>query len=95
MADKGGDTGTRVVATLAAFAATFVTRKVITTAWKRITGKEPPSNPEDPDIDLLEAVGWAAFMGVAVGTARLLATRAATRRLRSSASEPAEEAGRD
>ncbi|NDU74030.1 DUF4235 domain-containing protein [Actinomadura sp. DSM 109109] len=76
MADKG-DIGWRVMAGAAAFAGGFVAKKVITLAWKKSTGKEPPTNPESPDVALAEAIGWAVVMGVGSEVARLLATRAA------------------
>jgi Protein of unknown function (DUF4235) len=75
MADKPGDSRSRAIATIAALGAAFITRKVVTTAWTKITGKEPPENPEDPEVGWAEAMGWAAMMGVAVSIARLLATR--------------------
>jgi hypothetical protein len=75
MADKG-DIGWRVMAGAAAFAGGFVAKKTITMIWKKSTGKEPPTNPESPDVDLAEAVGWAVVMGVGMELARLLATRA-------------------
>jgi hypothetical protein len=83
MADKHGNFASRAIGGLAAVAAAFATRKVMTLAWKRITGKEPPQHPEDPEVALVEAVGWAAVMAVAMATARLLAIRLATRRLHS------------
>ncbi|HSJ19923.1 MAG TPA: DUF4235 domain-containing protein [Nocardioidaceae bacterium] len=52
-------------------------RKAITTSWKVATGKEPPQNPADPDVSLSEAVAWAMFSGVAIGVARMLASRKA------------------
>jgi hypothetical protein len=52
-------------------------RKAITTSWKVATGKEPPQNPADPDVSLGEAVAWAMFSGVAIGVARMLASRKA------------------
>ncbi|WP_141583492.1 DUF4235 domain-containing protein [Actinomadura sp. WMMA1423] len=76
MADKG-DIGWRVMAGAAAFAGGFVAKKVITLAWKKSTGKEPPTNPESPEVALSEAIGWAVVMGVGMEVARLLATRAA------------------
>lgn len=79
MADKG-DLGWRLLAGAAAFGAGFVARQVITIGWKRVTGKEPPSNPESPDVALAEALGWAVVTGVGMEVARLLATRAAARR---------------
>ncbi|GAA4146481.1 DUF4235 domain-containing protein [Actinomadura keratinilytica] len=78
MAEKG-DIGWRLVAGAAAFAGGFAARKLITLAWKKTTGKEPPTNPESPEVALSEAVGWAVIMGVGMEVARLLATRAAAR----------------
>jgi NhaP-type Na+/H+ or K+/H+ antiporter len=80
MADRKADIGTKAVSALAAMVAAFVARKVITFAWTKITGKEPPTHPEDPQVALAEALGWAALTGVTVEAARLLATRAAVRR---------------
>ena len=57
--------------------ATIAARKGITAAWKLSTGKKPPSNPEHPDVTMGEAVAWAVASGVAVGLARMLATRKA------------------
>jgi Protein of unknown function (DUF4235) len=90
MADKRGDIGSRAVGGLAAVAAGFATRKAMALAWKRITGKEPPEHPEDPEVRLGEAVSWAAMMGVAMSTARLLATRVATRRRRTAPADSAD-----
>jgi len=79
MADKG-DLGWRMLAGAAAFGAGFVARKAITVGWKQLTGKEPPANPESPDVAIAEAIGWAVIMGVGMEVSRLLATRAAARR---------------
>ena len=91
MADKPGSSGSRAVATLAAFGAAFITRKVVTTAWTKFTGKEPPEDPEDPEVGWIEALGWATMMGVAVSIARLLATRLVHRRAYTPAPAPAPE----
>ena len=80
MADKKMDLGTKVVSTVAAMVAAFVARKVITLAWTKATGKEPPTHPEDPQVALSEALSWSMLTGVTVEAARLLATRAAARR---------------
>lgn len=82
MSDKHGDGGSKAVGAVAAFAAAFAARKLITAAWTRITGKEPPSDPQDPRVGIGEALSWAVVMGVTIESARLLASRAATRRLR-------------
>lgn len=57
--------------------ATLAARKAMTASWKVATGKEPPQNPADPDVSLGEAVAWAVISGVAVGVARMLASRRA------------------
>ncbi len=80
MADRKVDLGTKVVSAVAAMAAAFVARKVITFVWTKATGKEPPTNPEDPQVALTEALTWSVLTGVSVGAARLLAPRAAGRK---------------
>lgn len=52
-------------------------RKAMTTSWKVATGKEPPQNPADPDVSIGEALAWAVASGVAIGVARMLASRRA------------------
>ena len=64
MSAKKADVGTRAVNALAGMAAAFVARKLLSFAWTKITGKEPPEHPEDPQVALGEA---------------LLATRATSR----------------
>jgi hypothetical protein len=49
----------------------------MTPSWKVATGKEPPQNPADPDVSIGEAVAWAVVSGVAIGVARMLASRKA------------------
>jgi len=55
--------------------AAMVARKLMSATWKLSTGKKPPSNPEHPDVSMGEAVAWATASGVAVGLARMLASR--------------------
>ncbi len=57
--------------------ATVAARKALTTSWKVATGKEPPQNPADPDVSMGEAMAWAVVSGVAIGVARMLASRRA------------------
>ena len=83
MADKDDrkvDLGTKIISAVAAMAAAFIARKLITFAWTKATGKEPPTHPEDPRVALTEALSWSVLTGVTVEAARLLATRAAARR---------------
>jgi hypothetical protein len=61
-------------------AAPFIARKVITVVWTKVTGKEPPTNPEDPGVAFAEALIWSVLTGVTVAAFRLLAIRAVARR---------------
>ena len=60
-----------------ALGAAAMAKKTLNTSWKAATGKNPPANPADPDVDLWEAVTWAAVSGTFVALARMLATRKA------------------
>ena len=46
-------------------------------ARKVATGKNPPQNPAHPDVSIAEAIAWATISGVAVGLARMFASRKA------------------
>lgn len=73
-----------VMALAATVGATIAARKAMTTSWKVATGKEPPQNPADPDVSIGEAVAWAVVSGVAIGLARMLASRKAANYYRKS-----------
>jgi Protein of unknown function (DUF4235) len=75
MSDKRAGAGSKAVTAVAGAAAAFVARKVLFFAWKKLTGKEPPEHPEDPQVALAEALVWGIVMGAGVSTARMLATR--------------------
>jgi hypothetical protein len=66
-----------IVSLVAALGAAAIAKKGLNTSWKAATGKNPPANPADPDVDVWEAVLWATISGTAVGLARMLATRRA------------------
>src|ERR1700722_10012469 len=78
MADRKVDIGTKIISAVAAMAAAFVARKVITLVWTKATGKEPPTHPEDPQVRLGEALSWSMLTGVTTEAARLLAARTAS-----------------
>jgi Protein of unknown function (DUF4235) len=95
MADKEKeDFGTRVVYGVATMLAAFAARKMLILAWTKVTGKEPPTDPEDPKVALAEALGWSVLVGITVGAVRVLAVRAVSRKNLSSAEGgPANAAG--
>jgi len=74
-----GSPAWKVLGTTAAVGAGILAKKLVTAGWKLGTGKEPPANPEDPEVAWPEAIGWAVASGAVVGVARLLATRKAAR----------------
>jgi len=86
---KKDDFGTRVFNTLTTMAASFIARKAVTFAWTKVTGKKPPTNPEDPGVAMVEALSWSVLTGVTVAALRLLAIRAVARRTLSAADREA------
>ncbi len=57
---------------------TIVAHKLVTLAWKTVTGEEPPS-PTDPKTSTAVAVSWVVASGIGVGVAQLFAQRFAAR----------------
>jgi Protein of unknown function (DUF4235) len=92
MAAKAG-AGSRAVSAVAGMAAAFLARKVLIFAWTKVTGKEPPEHPEDPQVALGEALIWGIVLGAGVHTARMLATRATGRRAAAAEQDAALESG--
>ncbi|GAA2117994.1 DUF4235 domain-containing protein [Nocardioides bigeumensis] len=62
---------------VSALGAAAVAKKALNTGWRAATGKNPPANPADPDVDMREAVVWAVVSGTLIALARMLATRRA------------------
>ncbi len=61
----------------AAVGGAAVAKQALDGGWKAATGKKPPENPADPDVDLREAVTWAVASGTIMALAKMLATRRA------------------
>lgn len=66
-----------VFALVASLGAATVAKKGLNTSWKAATGKNPPANPADPDVEMREAIMWAVASGTFVALARMLAQRKA------------------
>jgi len=81
----------KIIGTGAAVGAAMVTKRLLTSGWTAATGKEPPKNPQDPEVSWPEAVGWAVTSQTLVSTARLLALRKAAAYYTKSAGHPPEE----
>jgi len=78
MAEKGA-TGGKILEIFADLGAVYGIRWLLGFGWKQVTGREPPTNAEDLHVGMGEAMAWAV-MGTEI--ARLLALRAAARRVR-------------
>ena len=66
-----------VFALASSVGASTVVKKGLNSSWKAATGKNPPANPADPDVEMREAVMWAAASGTLIALARTLAQRRA------------------
>jgi hypothetical protein len=66
-----------VFSLVSAVGAGALAKKALDKSWAVATGKQPPENPADPDVEIWEAVSWAVASGIAVGLARMLAQRKA------------------
>jgi hypothetical protein len=74
---SGGSKVWTVFSLVSALGAAAVMKKVLDKAWTLATGRKPPENPADPDVEISEAVAWAIASGISVGLARMLAQRRA------------------
>ena len=74
---EGGSKIWTVFSLVSALAAAAIAKKGLNTSWRAATGKNPPENPADPDVDVWEAVLWAAVSGTLVALARMFAQRKA------------------
>lgn len=64
-----------VVALVTTLGVTAVAKKVADATWKASAGKEPPTDPADPDIEFREALVWAVVSGALISVARMLMAR--------------------
>ncbi len=70
--------GGKIYAGIIGAVTTIVAQRLVTLAWKTVTGKEPPS-PTNPNTSASSAVTWVVASGIGVGVAQLFAQRFAAR----------------
>jgi hypothetical protein len=87
MAESGGSKLWTVFSLVSALGAAALAKKALDTGWKAATGKHPPENPADPDVQMTEAIAWAVVSGTFVALARMLAQRRAANYYRRSAGQ--------
>lgn len=92
MAAKNASGASKLAVMVSALVVGSLAKKAIAFGWKRVTGKEPPSDPQNPDVALTEALAWSILVGVGVEAVRLLATRAVTARMRNANADDTESA---
>jgi Protein of unknown function (DUF4235) len=85
MADSGGSKLWTLFSLVSTLGAAALAKKALDTGWKAATGKHPPENPADPDVQMREAVAWAVVSGTFVALARMVAQRRAANYYRRSA----------
>ena len=73
----------KVVTAVATIAAGLVANKVLSAAWKGVTGHEPPVDEKNDEAPLTELVLFAAVSGALVALARAYANRGAAKWLAS------------
>jgi hypothetical protein len=79
---KDGSSNARLVTTVAMTGGVFLLRKLLATAWTKITGKVPPTDLTDPKVTLPEALAWSIATGIVVETARFAIARSTMRKPR-------------
>lgn len=55
-------------------------RKGTAGTWSLVTGKKPPAEKTNREVDMKEAASWALISGATVGLARLFVRRFVARR---------------
>lgn len=78
-----------VMALVSGLGGAAIAKKGLNASWKAATGKTPPENPADPDVQLAEAVAWAVASGTIVALVKMaLQRRAANYYLKSTGELP-------
>ena len=67
----------KVLGTVTGILSGMATKSLLRSAWKRVKGGNPPTNPAAPGTSWKEALIWAASSGVAMAVTRLVAQRGA------------------
>jgi hypothetical protein len=80
MAEDKPDLAWRVVGGLVGLATAWAARKILGFVWVKATGKEPPIDPDSPEVSMGEAIGYAVLMGVGMSVAQIVVNRTAKKR---------------
>ncbi|MFI7447866.1 DUF4235 domain-containing protein [Nonomuraea sp. NPDC049714] len=80
MADERPDVAWRVIGAAVGLVTAWGARKLLGLAWVKATGKEPPIDPDSPEVSMGEAIGYAVVMGVGMSVAQIVVNRTAKKR---------------
>jgi hypothetical protein len=72
---KDSGSNARMATTVAMTGGVFLLRKLLGTAWTKVTGKVPPTDLTDPKVTLPEALAWSIATGIVIETARFFIVR--------------------
>lgn len=72
---KDGGPNAGMFTTVAVTGGIFLLRKLLNTAWTRVTGKVPPTDLTDPKVTLPEALAWSIATGIIVEIVRFAIVR--------------------
>ncbi len=66
-----------IMALVSGLAAARGTTAGLNRIWQLGTGRKPPANPADPDVEVWEAIAWSVLTGAFVSLMRMFAQRRA------------------
>jgi hypothetical protein len=77
---KGNGSGGKLATTVAMAGGVFLLRRLLAMAWTKATGKNPPTDINDPDVKLPELLAWSVATGIVIESARYAIVRATARK---------------
>jgi hypothetical protein len=80
MADDRPDVAWRMIGAAVGLVTAWGARKLLGLVWVKATGKEPPLDPDSPEVSMGEAIGYAVVMGVGMSVAQIVVNRTAKKR---------------
>jgi hypothetical protein len=70
----GGSNAVKMIAPFAAMGATWGVRKVLDSAYRKKTGKEPP-HARNPDTSMMKVIAWAAVTAATLAVVQVIIDR--------------------
>lgn len=77
MAGRGANLGAQAMLVVGGLAAATAAKKVVHVVWVAVTGRDVPSDPNDPEVPTRDAVAFAVATAATIGAAKVLVARKA------------------